>query len=369
MPNDNTSTPLISVIIPSYNGEKYISETIQSVIDQTYKNLEIIIVDDSSTDNTVQIIASFTDPRIKFYQNETNLGIAGNTNKALSLSKGEFIMVQDHDDISSPYRAEGMLKVLLENPELTGCSSNVYDIKKSINKKELAKKTDLSEPNIMINNSGLVIRYIFDTIIFHPTIMYRSSILKSLDTPYLLGFKVISDILLFVQFLELGAKWCILENKYVGYRVHESNTSRIDPTVNYSEKLIMLKRLLKTLLPFASDEDIRKHSIIIGRREVLSYRGEANEWCLNWYLRIINYNLETNIYDHEKLLKTMARYWECFATLSNILAPYKALKLYHSIEELKPYLESNRNFNKKWRKCFIRAMKWKFIRNKVIAKK
>lgn len=91
--------PLISICIPAYNAEKFIKETLESILNQTYQNLEIIITDDCSKDQTVSIINSFSDKRIKFYQNEKNLGVEGNWNKALQLATGNYCKMMGADDI------------------------------------------------------------------------------------------------------------------------------------------------------------------------------------------------------------------------------------------------------------------------------
>ena len=75
--------PLVSVCIPAYNNEEYIAQTINNILGQSYKNIELIIVDDNSMDNTLDVIKSFTDKRIKVYKNESNLGMAGNWNRCL----------------------------------------------------------------------------------------------------------------------------------------------------------------------------------------------------------------------------------------------------------------------------------------------
>ncbi|HWY12168.1 MAG TPA: glycosyltransferase family 2 protein [Bacteroidia bacterium] len=102
--------PLISICIPSYNNADYITETISSVLNQTYQNFEIIIVDDCSKDNTVELIKSIADPRIKLVVNDTNLGMHGNWNKALSLGKGEYLKLLCGDDLIYPRCLELQLK-------------------------------------------------------------------------------------------------------------------------------------------------------------------------------------------------------------------------------------------------------------------
>ncbi len=92
---------LISIAMTTYNGEKFLKEQLNSIINQTYKNLEIIICDDCSTDNTINIINEYKekDERIQLYVNEKNLGFSKNFEKAISLCKGEYIALADQDDI------------------------------------------------------------------------------------------------------------------------------------------------------------------------------------------------------------------------------------------------------------------------------
>ena len=93
---------LVSVIMPSWNTGKFIAESIQSVINQTYKNWELIIVDDCSTDNTDEIVGKFIDIRIKYLKNEKNSGAALTRNRALREAKGEWIAFLDSDDLWKP---------------------------------------------------------------------------------------------------------------------------------------------------------------------------------------------------------------------------------------------------------------------------
>ncbi len=127
---------LVSVIIPVYNVEKYIREAIQSIQNQTYKNLEIIIIDDGSTDNTYNILEELAknDNRVKLYRNEKNLKIVKTLNRALSLANGEYIARMDGDDISAIDRIERKVKFLEENKEfdLVGCSVKTIDINGNI---------------------------------------------------------------------------------------------------------------------------------------------------------------------------------------------------------------------------------------------
>lgn len=121
---------LISIIIPVYNAEKYIAKCAESLINQTYKNIEIIFVDDCSTDSSNKIIKEFTekDSRVKQYSTGTNGGPGKARNVGLENSHGEYIMFCDNDDTYSPNMCEVMLKTMLEKDvDLVTCKANVIN--------------------------------------------------------------------------------------------------------------------------------------------------------------------------------------------------------------------------------------------------
>lgn len=113
--------PPISVIIPTYNGAPYLREALESIANQTFRDFEVIIIDDVSTDSTVEIAREYAakDSRLRVYQNENNLGFAGNRNKAVTLARGQYIAWLDQDDIALPERLELQYK-LLESDERLG---------------------------------------------------------------------------------------------------------------------------------------------------------------------------------------------------------------------------------------------------------
>ena len=106
---------LISIIMPSYNSEKYIKNAIDSVVQQTYRNWELIVVDDCSTDGTVNVISNFEDKRIHLLKNEKNSGAAISRNRALREATGKWIAFLDSDDVWHPEKLERQLKFMLKN--------------------------------------------------------------------------------------------------------------------------------------------------------------------------------------------------------------------------------------------------------------
>jgi glycosyltransferase involved in cell wall biosynthesis len=110
--------PKVSVIIPSYNHEKYVREAIQSVLEQTYQDFEIVITDDGSRDRTVSIIKSFTDPRIKLFYFPKNRGAAVAVNHCIAEASGEFIALLNSDDAFVPEKLEKQVEFLDKNPKI-----------------------------------------------------------------------------------------------------------------------------------------------------------------------------------------------------------------------------------------------------------
>lgn len=106
---------LVSIIMPAYNAEKYITNAINSIIHQTYKNWELLIVDDYSKDNTIKIVSEFKDDRIILLKNRKNIGAAISRNRALKAARGKWIAFLDSDDIWHPEKLERQINFMIRN--------------------------------------------------------------------------------------------------------------------------------------------------------------------------------------------------------------------------------------------------------------
>ena len=114
---------MVSIIMPAYNAEKTIRESIESVISQTVKDWELIVIDDGSSDDTADIIAEFSnsDSRIRFLKNENNRGVSYTRNRAIELAKGEWIAFLDCDDLWGREKLEKQLSLLNKHPDMVIC--------------------------------------------------------------------------------------------------------------------------------------------------------------------------------------------------------------------------------------------------------
>jgi len=112
----SNSTPQVSIILPVFNCQKFAGEAIQSILDQTYKDFELIVIDDGSTDNSAEIISSFKDKRICLLR-QTNHGLASSLNRGIHIARGIYIARQDQDDISDPRRLELQVAFMESHPK------------------------------------------------------------------------------------------------------------------------------------------------------------------------------------------------------------------------------------------------------------
>lgn len=153
----------------AYNSEETIGETISSILSQTIKDFELIIVNDKSTDNTEKIIKSFKDKRIKLINNKKNIGLPSNLNKAIKVAKGKYIARMDADDIMLPERLETQLNFMEHND---------YDI---ISGRAIKMDWNGKEIGFMgeaMNNEEIQVSLLFGCPLVHPTIFGKTAVLK-----------------------------------------------------------------------------------------------------------------------------------------------------------------------------------------------
>ena len=117
----------VSIIVPTYNVEKYIHECMDSVMNQTYTNLEIILVDDGSTDRTPELVNNIVDERVRYYSNCENVGPSGARNRGIDLARGTYVAFQDSDDVWNKDKIEKqVIRVPSSNNDLSSLEGNIY---------------------------------------------------------------------------------------------------------------------------------------------------------------------------------------------------------------------------------------------------
>lgn len=205
---------LISVILPAYNCEKYIEESVTSILNQTYDNFELIIIDDGSTDKTFNILKSFKDSRVRLYKNKINRGIIYSLNKGIFKSKGQFVARADGDDICEKDRFKKQINFLNKNKKISilGTGLSMINDRGKIKKFFFYPKSD-----ILIKWSML-----FSCPISHPSVMIRKNILKKIKN-YNSDAKYAEDYDLWSKLIHKGRKFENLPIALIRLRKHNSN--------------------------------------------------------------------------------------------------------------------------------------------------
>jgi glycosyltransferase involved in cell wall biosynthesis len=158
--------PLISIVMPTYNHAVYLGKALQSILDQTYKNWEAIVIDNHSTDGTNKVISRYVDPRIKYLKIHNTGVIAKSRNKGILAAKGEWIAFLDSDDWWSPDKLKTCIDFFNNNVDFIYHDLEILSIKQSICRKKVIKTRQLKKPILLdlllsgniISNSSVVVR-------------------------------------------------------------------------------------------------------------------------------------------------------------------------------------------------------------------
>lgn len=210
--------PVVTVLMPVFSCEKYIRESINSILNQTYRNFEFIIIDDASTDLTVNFIMDFKDERIKIIQNELNSGPSVSLNRGMLESKGKFLAIMHGDDIADSRRINSQVKYMISNPDVAVLGCQYLTINQS-NKKIISKS------RLPLHHDSIVASLLFANPICHPTVMLRKESLANLGLQYEHEFRLCEDYDLWTRLALRGLKFHNLDIIGLSYRRHSQQAS------------------------------------------------------------------------------------------------------------------------------------------------
>lgn len=212
--------PLVSVIMPVFNAGNFLRLAIESILNQTYQNFELIIIDDASTDKSWQIISQYkkqNPKKIKALRLKKGLKKGGDAaaNIGFQLAKGEFVARMDADDISLPQRLEKQVNYLLNHPDVFMVGSRAWVIDK--------EGEIVGEKNVSLSHQEIYKNYFIFHPMIHPSIMIRKSEIKRKNL-YKIKYSANNDLLTFFELLKTK-KFVNLPDKLVCYRIHNKNDS------------------------------------------------------------------------------------------------------------------------------------------------
>ena len=244
--------PDISVIMSVYNGETYLREAIESVIGQTFKNWELVIINDCSTDSTGEILSDYSlkDERIKVHTNEVNLKLPSSLNKAISLCTGKYIARMDADDICLPDRFEKQFKFMEENPDVSLSSCRFMTVKNGVYMSGGAGGR--------CDNNALKAMLLVSNPILHPGVIAKADVMKKLN--YDTTLTCTEDLELWTRMVMDNQKIQILPECLLIYRLHDKQITSTTLERQHTEVLKIQDKYYASLLE-EMDEEMKKFYI------------------------------------------------------------------------------------------------------------
>lgn len=207
--------PKISVVMPVYNCGLYIKEAIDSILNQSFADFEFLIIDDCSTDDTVGIIKTYEDSRIKLIQKSVNRGISDSLNLGIRIAKGYYIARMDGDDISYLDRFMKQIAFLDANRDVILCGSSVSII---------GSKTSINYPE---DHKAMKVEFLRQNCVMHPTVMFRKDSIVKFNFFYNPLKEPAEDYDLWLRLLQKGKLHNIPEN-LLAYRFHSNQVTKLD---------------------------------------------------------------------------------------------------------------------------------------------
>lgn len=293
--------PLVSFIMPVYNAEKYILDAINSIQNQTYQNWELILVEDGSTDHTLEVIQKIEHPRIILKKNKCNKGIAYSTNLGISISKGKYIALLDDDDIALPMRLEIQTDFMESHPEIDILGGKSLDIDEN---GKIIKYGQPPRNNPQYIKAMLLFRNVD---FYNGTAMIRRKFIEKYNLSYLEGCLGMQDFKFYIESSKKG-NISSVDEYVLKYRRHKENQ-----TLKVREKLGKERALLYAKFQKQSLEDSGFYLTDQQFRLVIKAFDEFNARC-------DSLDELREVYDIFKVLLSQA--------LQNKISYYKELKIF-----------------------------------------
>lgn len=207
----------VTVLMPVYNGAEFLSETIDSILSQTFEDFEFLIINDGSTDDSEKIILSYNDSRIKYLKNDLNMGIIGTLNRGLDQITSKYIIRMDADDLALPNRIQVQVEYMDDHPEivLSGSGKINFSDKQDYEVKEVIP---------IVNEDILFFKSIFNTSIPHPSAILRNDVIQKYDIRYDKAYFGAEDKAMWLDMAKYG-KLGNVSAPLIKYRAHDNQIS------------------------------------------------------------------------------------------------------------------------------------------------
>ena len=296
----HSNTPQVTVFIPVYNRERYIGEAIESILAQTFSDFEILLVDDGSTDSSVDKIRSFSDPRIRLVCNEENLGIPRTRNKGIEHARGQYMAMLDSDDRSYPERLEKQVAFLESHPDhvQVGSWCRMMDAQGNVLTK--IKRQPASPDDIHA-------QFLFRCAMSNRSIMARTAILK--EYGYRNDFPRCQDYELHVRLAKQYKLGNIQECLVYG-RIHPQQITEQTQNLGDLKKQEIISKQLHELGVTFSEDDLEPH-LTLSRMRKSQFAPDSSylAWAQEWLGRLQQANRQSNRYAEPAFSHALSDKW------------------------------------------------------------
>jgi glycosyltransferase involved in cell wall biosynthesis len=271
--------PLVSVILPNFNGGQFLRKAVRSILGQTYRHFELIYIDDGSTDNSMAIMRTIKDPRVRMIINRENRGLVYCLNLGIQSAQGKYIARMDADDISLPHRLKCQIQFMEKHSSISICGAWI----KTIGRKHTCWRND----RLPISDVSIKLRLFFGNSLVHPTVMMRKAFIDARSLSYNPDMKKIEDYDLWSR-VGNAAQFANIPKTLLKYRYHDLNLSHIDFHFDTSRKSLLYsiyKRLFDSNGIQYDDNDLDLHYRL---NDYPKIEGITIDQIVNWLLRLRN---------------------------------------------------------------------------------
>ncbi len=285
-----SSNPKVTVLMPVYNGSQFLSQAIESILNQTFDDFEFLIFNDGSTDSSANIIRSYSDKRIKYFDYKKNYGHVYHLNHGIEIAQGKYIARMDADDVSLPKRFIKQVVFMDNNPEVGVCGTWF---------RILGTRHVVRHP---IEDVNIRIALLNDSVIGHPTAMIRTALLRQHNLYYESSFVPVEDYLLWVILSGFG-KLANLPEILLHYRIHGNQISSKHKLKQQEKAQLVRNQQIEAVLNRElSNAESFLHSLLFENGINIDISEDLISRLNNWIKELISFNLINRIYPETELL-------------------------------------------------------------------
>lgn len=288
--------PKVTVLMPVYNAKNYVREAVDSILNQTFRNFELLIINDGSVDTTQSILSSYKDPRIRIITHKKNMGIVRCLNEGLSLAQSTYIARMDADDIALPSRLEKQVAFMDKHPGIAVCGTwlkAIFDTKSEIWK-------------VPVSHNEIQSLMLFHDAVFHPTVMMRIEIIKKYNFQYKTTYPYAEDYELWLRMMG-RSRFANTPEVLLLHRIHQHVHQDDYLAIQQKSAAKIQRPQIYSLGIHPNKNEMEIHTAISNWN--LQSNPSFVHAAEKWLMKLMVENLKTNKYPYGSFIKLLLYKW------------------------------------------------------------